>query len=53
MAKEDLIEMYNSLIEMAKVIKEKNLNISLREMSYDNNFSIDINKIALSKKIDC
>lgn len=51
--KEDLIEMYNSLIEMAKVIKEKNLNISLREMSYDNNFSIDINKIALSKKIDC
>ena len=48
---DELVDMYNSLIEIARVIDKNNLDIKLREMSYDNNFSIDTSKLALSKEI--
>ncbi len=50
--KEDLIDMYNNLIEIARVIRKNNLDIKLREMSYNNNFSIDVSKLALFKKLE-
>ncbi len=50
--KEELIDMYNNLIEVARIISNNNLDIQLREMSYSDNFSLSTTKLALSKKLD-
>ena len=45
-----LIENYNHLLDIAKVIKEKQIDICLREMSYEN-ITLDIDKLSRSSKI--
>lgn len=47
----ELINMYNSLIDISQIINENDLDISMREMSGINNFSIDTIRLAKSKKI--
>ena len=41
-----LVDMYNNLLRCAKNIKKKELEITLREMSSHNSFSIDIDRLA-------
>lgn len=47
----DLKKMYNGLSEIAIAIKEMNLDIPLREMSYEDNMALDIDKVASFPKI--
>lgn len=47
----DLKKMYNGLSEIAIAIKEMNLDIPLREMSYEDNMVLDIDKVASFPKI--
>lgn len=42
---QNLIEKYNNLKEIALTLKKYNINIPIREMSYQENSLIDINKI--------
>ena len=46
----DLIKKYNYLKDIALIIKELNLDILLREMSYDN-LTLDIDKVSKIKQI--
>lgn len=45
-----LIEKYNHLLDIAKAIKEKELDISIREMSREN-LNLDIEKLSNSQKV--
>lgn len=45
-----LIENYNHLLDIAKAIKEKGLDISIREMSNEN-ITLDVEKLSNSPKI--
>ena len=47
----EIIENYNSLKEIALSMKESNLTIPLREMSNQDNFNLDIDKLSETKKI--
>jgi len=47
----DIIEKYNYLKEIALSMKESNLNIPLREMSNQDNFDLDIDKLSTTKKL--
>lgn len=47
----DLKEMYNQLSEIAIAMKETGLDIPLREMSYEDNMALDIDKVASFPKI--
>ena len=47
----DLKKMYNGLSEIAIAIKEMNLDIPLREMSYEDNMALDIDQVASFPKI--
>ena len=46
-----LIEMYNSLLESAIIIKQLELGLLLREMSLNNSFGIDIDKFSKSNSL--
>lgn len=46
-----LKENYNQLSEIAKAMKETGLNIPLREMSYEDNMALDIDKVSKFPKI--
>lgn len=48
---EKVVDMYNSLIESALNIKRTNSNILIREMSHNNSFSIDIDKLSQLNKV--
>lgn len=48
---EDLVERYNSLIEIAKIIKELHLDIPLREMSNEQEISLDIDQLSEEETI--
>lgn len=47
----DIIDKYNNLIDISLIIKKMNLNVSLREMSFEDNSLIDLDKLSSSKKI--
>lgn len=47
----EIIENYNSLKEIALSMKKSNLTIPLREMSNQDNFNLDIDKLSETKKI--
>lgn len=47
----NLIQKYNYLLETAKMIKQTNLNIPIREMTNDDNLSLDVDKLANYPKI--
>jgi len=49
--KDNLIDMYNNLIELSRIINNNDLDIQLREMSYSDNFSINTKELAQSKKL--
>ena len=46
-----LIEMYNSLLESAIIIKQLELGLLLREMSLNNSFGIDFDKFSKSNSL--
>lgn len=48
---QELIEKYNYLLEVATVLKQTNLNIRIREMSNNDNLSLDVEKLSQSPKI--
>lgn len=48
---DSLIQKYNSLIEMSTRIKNCSLNITIREMSDENNISLNIDKLYDSPKL--
>lgn len=50
-SREQLIEMYNSLLESAIIIKETQSNLLLREMSSNHPFSINIDKFSESDSL--
>ena len=50
-ATQQLIEAYNNLLESAKALKQTNLNVPIREMSNNDNLSLDIEKLSQSPKI--
>lgn len=47
----EIVEKYNYLIDIARTLKDTNLNIPIREMSEENELSLDIDKLADSAKI--
>lgn len=50
-SKSKLIEMYNSLLQSAIIIKELKTGLLVREMSKNNSFGIDIDKFVQSKSL--
>ena len=50
-SKDKLIEMYNSLLQSAIIIKKLKTGLLIREMSKNNSFGIDIDKFVQSKSL--
>lgn len=48
---DNLIDMYNKLVEVSKIIQSQKIDLPVREMSNNTNFSIDVDKLSTAKML--